>query len=334
MIISRIARSLSNWLGRSGDGAAGLTEATFRQLAESSADVILRIGPDLRANYVSPSCEAVMGWSAEEMIGTGPELIMFPEDIDLLGGAANSLVSGLEESSVGIFRFRHKDGRTRWGESSMRRMRGSKAGVPGDLIINMRDITERKMYEEKLASLALRDGLTGLANRRAFDEQLEQAWIETLRTGGEISLLLMDIDHFKGFNDQYGHQVGDDALRAVAAALTSAFDGETCTLARYGGEEIALILLGQGAVVAGERAERARRAIEALQIPHVANATCGGVVTISIGAATALARAGGTTRMPEGLLGAADLALYKAKNNGRNGVETSLLIAPDGVSNT
>jgi diguanylate cyclase (GGDEF)-like protein len=138
---------------------------------------------------------------------------------------------------------------------------------------------------------------------------------------------MLDIDHFKQFNDQYGHQAGDDCLRAVAAAVSGAVR-VTDVVSRYGGEEITVILPSTSTAGAVETAEKARSAIEALQIPHEGNPEGGGWLTVSVGVATALARLGGTMRMPESLLLAADNAMYKAKHEGRNRVATVLLIAP------
>jgi diguanylate cyclase (GGDEF)-like protein len=175
--------------------------------------------------------------------------------------------------------------------------------------------------------LSLTDGLTGLLNRRAFDAALDREWKRTLREGSQTSLLLLDIDHFKEFNDQYGHQVGDDCLRAVAASLKAAARA-TDIIARYGGEEIAVILPSTDTAGAVEVAEKMRSAVEALRLTHEGRPEGGEHVTASIGAATALARQGGTISLPEGLLLAADTALYKAKTGGRNGVATALVVAP------
>jgi diguanylate cyclase (GGDEF)-like protein len=200
-------------------------------------------------------------------------------------------------------------------------------GEPSEIVLVMRDVTERKKLEAQLSALALTDSLTGLLNRRAFDEALEREWKRTLRDGSEISLLLLDIDHFKQFNDQYGHQAGDDCLRAVAAAVTEAVR-ITDTVARYGGEEITVILPSTFTAGAVEVAEKIRASIEALRLPLEGNPEGGNWVTVSVGVATALARVGGTMRMPESLLLAADNAMYKAKHEGRNRVATALLIAP------
>jgi diguanylate cyclase (GGDEF)-like protein len=191
----------------------------------------------------------------------------------------------------------------------------------------LRDVSERKALEEKLAALALTDGLTGLANRRGFDEALNREWKHTLRRGSAISLLLLDLDYFKQFNDSYGHQVGDDCLRTVAATLRATVR-ESDVAARYGGEELAVILPDTHSAAAVELAERFRAAVEALGLTHSANSEGGGFATVSVGVATALSRDGGTIAMPEGLLLSADLALYKAKHEGRNRTATTLLVAP------
>jgi diguanylate cyclase (GGDEF)-like protein len=221
-----------------------------------------------------------------------------------------------------------KDGTIIWVEGSGRMVSDPDKGSV-DFVIVMRDITERKALETKLSALALTDGLTGLANRRAFDETLESEWRRAKRAGKELSLLLLDLDRFKAFNDQYGHQVGDDCLRAVAATIGKTLRRAGDLAARYGGEEIAIILPETDSAAAVGIANAVRAAVEALCIPHVENTEGGQRVTVSIGAATALSRVGGSVQMPAGLLQAADMALYKAKQKGRNRVETGLLLTAD-----
>jgi diguanylate cyclase (GGDEF)-like protein len=194
----------------------------------------------------------------------------------------------------------------------------------------MRDISERKLLEEKLDIRAITDGQTGLANRRAFDQQLLREWKRTLREGSQISLLLLDIDCFKEFNDRYGHQVGDDCLRAVAAVVSGAVR-DTDFVARYSGEEITVILPATEIAGAVGVAEKIRASIVALRVPHEGSPGGEGWLTASIGAATAVARQAVTIKMPESLLLAADNALNKAKHEGRNRVSTALLVAPRDV---
>jgi diguanylate cyclase (GGDEF)-like protein/PAS domain S-box-containing protein len=309
-----------------------MSETDFKFLAENSADVICRVSVDLVMEYVSPSSFDVLGWTPEEMIGMRPADLIIPEDLPDAVAAARHNQSPSGKNTVVTARMRKKDGSIVWIEVNPRHMRDDVTGESPTSVIVMRDVSKRKELEEKLAAMALTDGLTGLANRRAFDEALEREWKRTLREGTQISLLLLDIDHFKRFNDQYGHQVGDDCLHSVASAAAGAVRA-TDIVARYGGEEIAIILPLVDTPGAAATAETVRAAIEALRVPHAGNPEGGGWVTASIGAATALARHGGTMRMPESLLQAADNALYKAKHGGRNRVETGLLIAPqDAIS--
>jgi diguanylate cyclase (GGDEF)-like protein/PAS domain S-box-containing protein len=306
---------------------AGENETDFQLLAEYSPDVICRFGLDKRFSYVSPSSLRVLGWTPEEMMAMEPFAIIVEEDRSCLAAtAAQNLLPDVHPSLV-LVRVRRKDDSIAWMEVSARVVRdpGTKEAV--ETIIVMRDTTERKLREEKLSALALTDGLTGLANRRAFDEALDREWKRTLREGSQISLLLLDIDRFKEFNDRYGHQVGDDGLRTIAAAVQAAVRASDIA-ARYGGEEIAVILPSTDTAGAVGVAEKVRAAIAALQLTHEGNPEGESRVTASIGVATALARHGGTMRMPETLLLAADTALYKAKHEGRNRIATSLLVAP------
>jgi diguanylate cyclase (GGDEF)-like protein/PAS domain S-box-containing protein len=302
----------------------------FQFLTENSADMICRVGMDRVMRYASPACLALVGWRPEELVGQGPEALILPEDIPVLVKArGRALASGVEDVTGKVeVRARKKDGSIIWLESNARLIRDPATGEPVEIVLVMRDINERKLLEEKLLALSMTDGLTGLANRRAFDEVLEKEWRRTLREGLQISLLMLDLDHFKEFNDRYGHQFGDDCLRAVASTARDVACRATDTVARYGGEEIALILPCTDTADAGLLAETLRLAIAALRIPHAGNPEGGGMVTASIGVATALARHGGTMRMPESLLLAADNALYQAKREGRNRVGTTMLMAP------
>jgi diguanylate cyclase (GGDEF)-like protein/PAS domain S-box-containing protein len=302
-------------------------EEDFRLLAENTPDIICRCSLDMVLNYVSPSSVDVLGWTPEEMVGHGPDHLVFEGDMQHLREAASATLGERGERTPATVRMRKKDGSLVWIEINPRLVLDPETDQPTDVIVVMRDVSERKLLEEKLSRLAMTDGLTGVANRRAFDEALEREWKLTLRHGTQISLLLLDIDHFKPFNDQYGHQVGDDCLRAVAQAAVRVVR-TTDIVARYGGEEIAMILPHVDVAGARETAEKVRSVIEGLRVPHGGNPEGGGWVTVSIGAATALARVGGTMQMPEGLLQAADHALYKAKHGGRNRVEGGILLAP------
>lgn len=293
----------------------------FQLLAENSVDVICRVGLDSTMHYVSPACMRILGWTQEEMTGLGPQNFVLGEDLPLIEAASRRLLDPGVENSPATVRMRRKDGSLVWMEMNARAIPDPVTGEASEVVVVMRDISAYKAMEEKLVDQALSDGLTGLANRRAFDQALKREWELTLRGGSDISLLLLDIDHFKRFNDTYGHQAGDDCLRAIAAAVKEGVRS-TDIAARYGGEEIAVILRPTSAVDALVVAEKLRAAIEALRLP-----LDGGWVTASIGVATALARQGGSTRMPESLLLVADKALYQAKREGRNRVVSALMVA-------
>ncbi|MBA4423570.1 MAG: hypothetical protein C0390_10830 [Syntrophus sp. (in: bacteria)] len=178
------------------------------------------------------------------------------------------------------------------------------------------DISEHKQLEEILNRLSRHDGLTGIANRRHFDEYFQQEWKRALREETSLSLIMCDIDFFKNYNDTYGHQAGDDCLRAVAGVLQKGLRRPGDLLARYGGEEFIVVLPGtlrEGVLAV---AESLRRAVEALAIPHNKSAAAP-VVTICLGVSITLPGPGDS---PADLLAAADSALYKAKEEGRNRV--------------
>ncbi|EGF32143.1 putative signal peptide containing protein [Oxalobacteraceae bacterium IMCC9480] len=168
---------------------------------------------------------------------------------------------------------------------------------------------------DKLATLSATDGLTGLANRRHFDEILASEWGRASRTGMPLAVLMIDVDHFKKFNDCYGHQAGDACLRRIAAALQAGTRRSSDLAARYGGEEFSIVLPNTDGSTAWQLADVVRGAIEQLAMPHARAPS--GLVTISIG--VAICRAGSPGSVA-GLLRAADDALYLAKDAGRNRV--------------
>jgi len=168
----------------------------------------------------------------------------------------------------------------------------------------------------QLADLAEHDGLTGILNRRAFDHRFEDILGQSRRYARPVSVLLFDVDHFKAYNDHYGHPAGDECLRRVAAALSAAMRRPGDVLARYGGEEFVAILPDTGPDGAREVAHVARQEVERLALLHSAGVD--GIVTVSVGVASAYAGAADLT--PGALIEQADKALYRAKHEGRNRV--------------
>ena len=174
------------------------------------------------------------------------------------------------------------------------------------------DVTERVAMARELERLATTDPLTGLGNRRRFDEHVETEIARAARSGEPLSLLLCDVDHFKRYNDRYGHQLGDACLTQVARALDGVIRRPADLAARYGGEEFALVLPGTSREGALSMAERARAAVRDLAIPHEASEGRG-CVTMSVGAASVT---GAWTSVE--LIALADRALYEAKAAGRD----------------
>jgi diguanylate cyclase (GGDEF)-like protein len=167
-----------------------------------------------------------------------------------------------------------------------------------------------------LREMVARDGLTGIQNRRMFDQHIQRVWSQAVRDTQRVAVLLVDIDCFKDYNDRYGHQAGDECLRAVAVSLSQCARRPMDFVARYGGEEFAVILYEASREYVAEVLTRIQRSIAELNIPHEASRVASRL-TVSIGAAFVLP---GANRTHDGLIQLADEALYGAKEQGRNRV--------------
>lgn len=168
----------------------------------------------------------------------------------------------------------------------------------------------------KLERLSNTDGLTGIANRRSFDRILQQEWQRAQRSASPLALVMLDVDHFKLFNDRYGHLAGDDCLRSLAQGLLGEVRRSGELVARYGGEEFVVLMPESDLHVAEEAARRIQDAVRALAIPHADEPS--GIVSFSLGVASL---APGIGQLPAELLRMADTALYRAKSLGRNRIE-------------
>lgn len=175
---------------------------------------------------------------------------------------------------------------------------------------------ELEVANRKLQRLSLSDGLTGIANRRCFDQHLADAWRQHARDGKSLALLMADVDCFKALNDANGHLYGDECLRALTRLCTEVADGAGAMVARYGGEEIVLLLSACGPDDARRLGEHLRQRVQALALEHPDSAVAAHV-TVSIGVSVAYPDA---TQPPEMLIALADQALYAAKARGRNQV--------------
>ncbi len=298
----------------------------LRLLSEYCSDVIATVNANMMFSYISPSVERLFGWPVEAAVGHSIAEFIVAEDLPEIAAATARLRAGQIRSATVTVRIRRYDGTIVWTEITSRPVGGPTLDGLGERAVVIRDISERKLLEDQLIAMAMKDGLTGLANRRAFDIALAEAWTQVRTTRSQMSLLLLDVDHFKEFNDSYGHQTGDDCLRAIATALQALPLEPGDVVARYGGEELAIILPRAGADMATDIGQRACEAVRALQLPHRHVPTDAGILTISVGAATVLWRQGGSADMPHGLIASADRALYQAKNKGRNRVCTGLVL--------
>lgn len=171
-----------------------------------------------------------------------------------------------------------------------------------------------KRQTDLLAEYAFRDGLTGLANRRRFDDYLQTEWSRCVQTGHDLALIILDVDHFKLYNDHYGHSQGDECLKRVAEALKSVERSGPLLAARYGGEEFVIVVPQAGREEARELAEEIRRSVERASLPHERSLTSD-VVTVSVGAISLSPSIQGS---PQRALEAADQRLYRSKSEGRN----------------
>ena len=298
------------------------SEARYRLLAEHSTDMVLELDADMRRRYVSPACREMFGFEPEELIGGASGAMAHPEDAERFSDAMQSLLSGRVDRATVVSRRRHRDGRWIWVESRCRAVTDAQSGATTGIIASVRDISARKEVEDRLAeayrqleAAARADWLTGLANRRTFDDALACEYGRARRENRSLSLIMIDVDGFKLFNDRYGHPAGDECLRKIGKTLAGAVFRPGDLAARYGGEEFALLLPDADELGAAAIAERIRGAVAHLAIEHEGAARR--IVTVSAGvAAIGRAQDGG----PEALVQCADRALYRAKRGGRNAV--------------
>lgn len=317
MLIAIIGAVLVRQLQRGQRMAAALVEkeAHFRLLAEGSSDMVTRIGLDERLRYVSPSSIRVVGWRANQLIGTPALAGVHADDRPQVQALVDAMKRGEKEEARVTYRNAHRLNGEVWLESTMRVTRKDNGRVDGVVAIS-RDITEQKKLETRLETLAIEDSLTGLANRRRFDERLKEEWARAYRDRSSLSLLMIDVDHFKSYNDEYGHPAGDACLRLVAQIFAAEMQRPGDLAARYGGEEFAVLLPNTDAAGCARIGERIRREIRDAGLVHTGN-HASGCVTASLGGAAcrpALERTAGVVSLVE----AADQALYAAKEAGRN----------------
>ncbi len=285
------------------------TDDNFQRMMNTMQDVFYRTDADGITRYVCPAVRNVLGYSAEEIVGL-PAAMFYPDPVEREPLLAAIRRDGFVHDFPG--RMRRKDGRIidiAISTQILRDEQGNYAGVEGI----WRDITERKRMERELARLATRDDLTGILNRRALLEHLDTALQHLRRGGPPLSVLLLDLDHFKRVNDTWGHGAGDAALCQFVALIQTQLR-EIDQLGRLGGEEFVLVLEQSDHESAQAVAERIRRVVQ--DTPFVIDAGHAVQLTASLG----LTAARVADRRASDVLERADRALYRAKAEGRNRV--------------
>jgi diguanylate cyclase (GGDEF)-like protein/PAS domain S-box-containing protein len=314
-VLDGMATKLS--AARRAEAALAAREAQYRLLAENSFDLVTCLDGDGNRVFASPASRELLGMEPHELLGGRPDDIACSEDKPQVEAMMKALASGAVVSGV-QYRVRHRAGHMVWVEVT-----GKPLDSGSGTVLVIRDVSRRKTIEanleeanKRLRLLASTDGLTGLLNRRAFDEAFTREFRRSVREGSDLSLVLIDVDRFKDFNDAYGHQAGDECLREISLAFTKRLRRPADIGARYGGEEIVALLPCTPLSGALETADAMRRGVRALEIVHAGSES--GIVTISLGIAT-LHAGRGFADVAE-MLRAADIALYRAKAEGRDTV--------------
>jgi diguanylate cyclase (GGDEF)-like protein/PAS domain S-box-containing protein len=302
--------------------------AVYKTLLESTKAIPWKIDwSTMQFAYVGPQIEELLGWEQGSWLTVEDWATrMHPDDRDHV---VNFCVS---QSKAGVdheadYRALTKDGGYVWIRDVVHVVR-KENGEVDSLVGFMFDISERKKTEEELIRLqlelerlSLTDGLTGISNRRMFDQRLETEWNDARRSRKPLSLIILDIDYFKQYNDFYGHVGGDECLRSLAGVLKTVARRPRDVVARFGGEEFTLLLPETDEVMARKLAQECAQGIAGLQIPHK-NSSASPFLTASIGVETTIPDGAAT---PREFVEEVDRMLYAAKRNGRNRIEAARL---------
>lgn len=296
-------------------------EDFFRKLVEHSGDLITIHDIDGVYLYASPVSTKLIGYTPDELLGRSVFDFIHKEDGQQF---KLNLYRLLKKEHVQMsFRIRVQHGEYIWLETMLTGVLDQQ-GKLQEVIAVSRNITQRKLDELALKEskahleyLSITDAVTGIANRRYFEEYLAKEWQKAISTASPFSILFVDIDCFKSFNDTYGHQLGDQALQMVAEKLSESIQVSPHLVARYGGEEFIVVCPNLDKQSAIQKAELLRAQIEAMQIPHETS-TVAPILTVSVGVSTiSTATSNDSTNL---LIAKADKALYEAKQAGRNQV--------------
>jgi diguanylate cyclase (GGDEF)-like protein/PAS domain S-box-containing protein len=298
---------------------AAENEAIYRLLLDHSPEMIILSPFNESRRYVSSAVARITGFTPAKYLALKPIDTFHPEDSHIAERVLEGLKHGKEHHTV-RYRILRKDGNHRWVEAAITGFTDPDTRQVGGYIATVRDIQEEIAREELLTSqnrvlseVAACDDLTGIANRRAFNRAIASEGSRHTRSSRDLSLLMIDVDFFKPYNDLYGHLAGDACLRTIAATIRQAVRRDADLPARYGGEEFAVLMPSTELAGAELVATSILEAIRALRLPHAQSPLR--MVTVSIGIACWPA---GQFFNPDRLIGQADRALYAAKDRGRN----------------
>ena len=294
-------------------------ENVFKSLVENTNDVIMVMdstpldegGPFIV--YVNPAFERLLGYSCEEVVGQNPRILQGPgTDENTRGKIRQAMISG-ERIRTQILNYT-KDGQQVWMDINIVPIMNEQGQLAYFAAIE-RDLTEYKMLQSRLEVLANTDALTGLPNRQAFMDKAKKEFSRSNRYSRPLSMVMIDIDHFKSVNDQYGHATGDHVLTNVGHILSDGLR-DSDVLARIGGEEFVLLLPDTPEANTEYVAERMRKQLANTAIKYKD-------LELTITASFGVAAISPEDETLEQMLARADLAMYEAKNSGRNRVKTA-----------
>ncbi|MDQ0456854.1 diguanylate cyclase domain-containing protein [Rhizobium paknamense] len=302
-----------------------MREAELRLITRTSTDAIEKIDSAGIRQFVSPAAEKLYSQTPESLLGTSIFDAGGKSHRGIWLEALEKLSKG-SESELILWERRAEGTDPLWLESAISAVSAGNVSRPEAFVVITRDVTQQELKKRELDLLAQTDGLTGLFNKRHFSEILNDLIGEDRRDS--FTIILIDLDRFKQFNDTYGHLAGDHCLQAVARAIQDSVQGHEAVAARFGGEELAVVLSDCDRQDAAVISEIIRRNVQALGIEHINNHPFG-QVTISLGHVTVRPR---ETWSAQAIVEAADQALYDAKQKGRNrsiGAGQRLERAPD-----
>lgn len=306
--------------------SAATDQAVYKTLLESTRAIPWKIDwKTMTFAYIGPQIETLLGWSQASWVSAEDWATrMHPDDREkVVQFCIAQSQNGVDHEAD--YRALTAAGDYVWIRDVVHVVRDDNGEVDA-LIGFMFDISERKKTEEQLLTLqkqleeySYKDGLTGVANRRMFDMVLATEWANAQRTQQPLSVILLDIDHFKQFNDHYGHIQGDDCLKSVGQALSRAASRPRDFVGRFGGEEFVLVLPETDEAAARHIAERCRQQVRQQRIAHE-RSSVSSLLTISLGVGTIVP---GVHDSPLDFLNSVDKLLYQAKQRGRDRLEVA-----------